>query len=366
LADESAPSKTRFDVDDRLSPWDRAPDEVKSAIARAVTMGTPALSVAFYARWWQLETWLRQLLYLEFRAKWGSEWADHLVPAKAGPRGATPSARATQDTANAYMATPDATNVLSYMDVSILFELIDEHWELFEKTILPKKRWDGWVDEIKQVRHRSAHCRRPHSDDLSRIELLLRDLEGGAWTALTAHNVRSDLDRIDSSDPVVAGWVKRKHKDAPLADHAARTREVELGLTWSKRPWADYRKKETIAGRAGFLIHATFYLQSSYVLPRALWEQFKNPADPVGRGLVYLIADSPYSPSFTFAAVDGGESVNDQIASALEGVLMAQRPGRPPDHWLNQWQRQAARLDHRVLVDSALALAYPDTPFSVF
>jgi hypothetical protein len=365
MDDEPTPPARSFD-EDLLRDWERAPSQVRGAIEQAVDHGTPALSVAVYSRWWQLETWLRQLVYLEFRAKWGGGWSDHLVPSQSKKRLVTAARRAEADSANRYMATPDATNVMSYVDVSVLFDLIDENWSLFEKCLLPKTRWDGWVEEVQQVRNRNAHCRRPHDDDLGRIEQLLRDLEDGAWRALIAHNVDSELQWIEEADPVVAGWVKKQHEAAHLVDHAARNHSVDFRLTWSKRPWATYEKGETITGREGFFIHATFHLQQSFVLPRMLWDQFGSPKNVVQQGLVYLLADSPYSPSFTFAAVDGGDLVNAEIANAFNAVMVAKRGGNPPKHWLDSWRTQSAVLDHRVLVDSALNVAYPDTPFPIF
>lgn len=367
IVNDDAALSASFGGEDMRNAWERAPAEVKYSIEQAVIHGTPALSVAFYSRWWQLETWLRQLVYLEFRAKWGRDWANHLVPQRLRKtRRATAEDRAGGDVANQYMATPDTSNVMSYLDVGVLFELIRESWPLFEKSLLPQKRWEGWVEEVQQVRHRSAHCRRPHADDLSRIELLLRDLESGAWNALTAHNLDSQLDRIDPSDPVVAGWVLRQHPAAHLVDHASRAHRVELQLTWSKRPWATYKQGETITGREGFFIHAAFHLLDAYVLPLALWDQFKNPRNGIQKGLVYLLATSPHTPRFTLAASDGGEFVNAAIADAFEGVLMAKRGGDLPRHWLDRWRSQSALLDHRVLVDSPLDLAHPDTPFPVF
>ena len=149
------------------SPWDRAPEATKLSIEHAVDHGVPIDSIAFYARWWQLETWLRQLVYLEFRAKWGIGWKDHLSPKRiANPR-RTPARRLEEDQAkNAYMATPDATAIISYVDVGVLFMLIDENWDLFAPCLPTKTRWDGWVDDLLEIRHRSAHCRRPHRDDV--------------------------------------------------------------------------------------------------------------------------------------------------------------------------------------------------------
>ncbi len=54
VTDDAAPSGS-FGDEDMRTDWERAPDEVKYSIEQAVNHGTPALSVAFYARWWQLE-----------------------------------------------------------------------------------------------------------------------------------------------------------------------------------------------------------------------------------------------------------------------------------------------------------------------
>lgn len=92
--------------------WAKTPRAVRGSISRAVDIGVPAGAVAFFARWWQLETWLRQLVYMELRAKYGTGWLEHL--AQQAPT------RAARDEVNRYMATPDASNVLAYLDVSHL------------------------------------------------------------------------------------------------------------------------------------------------------------------------------------------------------------------------------------------------------
>ena len=148
-------------------------------------MGVPVSALAFYARWWQLETWLRQLVYMELRAKYGLGWLKHL--AKTAPT------RAAKDEINTYMATPDASNVLAYLDVADLFGLIasDEHWPLFEPSLLPRTRWDGAVEELRDLRNRNAHCRRPHADDLNKIEQTLRSVALESLSKRTTFATRS-------------------------------------------------------------------------------------------------------------------------------------------------------------------------------
>ena len=84
--------------------------------------------------------------------------------------------------------------------------------------------------------------------------------------------------------------------------------------------------------------------------------------------LVYLLIDSPYSVSVTFAGVDGAEQVNAAIAKAFDAVLMGGRPGTVPTEWIEDgsWAQGAEMLDPRVHVNTALKVAYPDQPFPVF
>lgn len=112
------------------------------------------------------------MVYVELRARYGPQWREALT-------GRAP-ARAAIDARNAYMASADADDVLAYSHVSDLFSLIEDQWDLFEHYVLPRNRWVGRTDELRELRNRNAHCRRPHRDDVARLEQTLRDLEPGA------------------------------------------------------------------------------------------------------------------------------------------------------------------------------------------
>jgi hypothetical protein len=351
---------------DLRSPWDRVPDATKHSLEAAVNHGVPADSIAFYARWWQLETWLRQLVYLEFRAKWGIGWKDHLVPKRFAKSPHTPASRAESDKAkNAYMASPDSSGIINYVDVGVLFMLIDDNWTLFEPCLPPKTRWAGWVDELQEIRHRSAHCRRPHTDDLARIELILRNLEKGAFRSLETFNVRFPMDALPDDDPVVQAWVNGGHPDSHLIGHGERVHDLLVRFQWSKRPWTVWKKGDPIAGCEGFFVHATYHLRSAYAPPLRLSEVLKPEDALLNHSLVYLLAD-PYMPEYSFSAVDDADVVNSSIAAATYDVFHVKRPGEPPKDWVSRWDAAAGSLDHRVLLNSALNLAHPDTPFPVF
>ena len=82
-------------------------DQSRDAVEKALRSGASSDALAVYARWWQFETWLRLLLYLELRAKDGVNWKQRL------PKKSRDLAR--QDAENQYMASTDATNPLVYL-----------------------------------------------------------------------------------------------------------------------------------------------------------------------------------------------------------------------------------------------------------
>lgn len=136
--------------------------DAQSSLRRPLDAGVPLRALETYARWWQLETYLREVVYVELRARWGRAWTDHLS-------GTTPK-RAAKDGVNAYMASADAGELLAYIDISDLFRLIDDQWELFAPVLPPRERWAGTAHLLRDVRNRNAHCRRPHRDDTARLE----------------------------------------------------------------------------------------------------------------------------------------------------------------------------------------------------
>src|SRR5687767_4748423 len=114
------------------------------------------------------------------------------------------------------------------MDASLLFRLIDNEWAIFSHALLEQDTWKGRRAELLGIRNRIGHLRRPHRDDLSRIEQTLRDLEVGAVRAVYAYNRDRFLSEIDAADPLVSDWFHKGHRDARLIDHAAR--KYDMGI----------------------------------------------------------------------------------------------------------------------------------------
>jgi hypothetical protein len=184
-----------------------------------------------YARWWQLETWLRQLAYVELRARDGQQW-DQAVLAASG--------RQSQDAQFRHMASADTENPLAYLDYSQLIDVIGRNWEQFEPALIRRSSWDSRQEELLRIRHRIGHVRRPHGDDLNRIEQALRDLEQGAFIACASCNRQAAPDAGDHADAVTTGWIARRHKVAALIDHADNQYDTSVVIRLSRRPWATW------------------------------------------------------------------------------------------------------------------------------
>jgi hypothetical protein len=211
--------------------WARLPDSAREALASGWQTSVPAEASALHARWWQLETWLRSLAYAEMRARFGAGWLGQIPDKAAG--------HAQREAQLAYMPSPDGGVLLSYLDVFDLFNVLERHWDLFGHALIGQTVWRGRIRELRQIRHRIAHCRRPHPDDLGRVEQTLRDLEPGGVQAALAFNDR-EIPGTDLDDPVVDSWVRRAHPDARrLIDHAESSYDISFRLGFSCRPWAD-------------------------------------------------------------------------------------------------------------------------------
>jgi hypothetical protein len=332
-------------------------------VQRAIGGGTPVEAIACYARWWQLESYVREVVYTELRTAYGAVWSREV--------GERASSRAAGDRINRYMASADAEEVLSYADASVLFKLIDKHWHLFEEVLLPKVRWQGQVDTLLAIRNRIAHCRRPHPDDLSRIELTLSELEAGARIFYasytdTAHSL------ADRRDPLVKAWVKQRHEAAArLIEHCERKYETRFRLGYSLRPWAEEPEpKAPICGHEGAMWHAQWLVGGHDPNPGKLWKRLR----PRTRELVLHLLFEVAGVTVTFSAQEPCDEVADAIADVFDNLIMTSRPYMPgggleaADAEIARTRGEVSRLPPKVQYQSTLSLFDPLDPeaFSLF
>lgn len=145
------------DDEDEPSTWDRLPSDVALALSAVLdNLDMPARALALYARWWQLENWLRSLAYVELRSRDGLTWSDSL--------GFQAYNRQEKDKQYAYMASPDWRDPFTYLDASRLLELIENNWNLFESVLPNREVWLARKAELLSIRNRIGHLRRPHMD----------------------------------------------------------------------------------------------------------------------------------------------------------------------------------------------------------
>jgi HEPN superfamily Swt1-like protein len=338
------------------------PDTSRHALEAALMSSVPASSLALYGRWWQFETWLRSLVYVELRAKYGVRWTDQLDTST--------SNRQERDRQRQYMASPDWEDPLAYLDVSKLFSLVEADWDLFEPNLIEQDAWQGRRAELLKIRHRIGHMRRSHSDDLGRLEQTLRDLEKGAKRALLAYHREYDP-RIFCSDDhaVVRGWVHREHETADrLIEHANENYGTSFRISLTRRPWAS----ETIDGQVaeaspGYLWYVRFGFRERYVQVPQLWRS--RHLDTLTRNhLIHVLVDGISSVTVTFPLIDG-PVVADAIGDFFDAVLLETTPTYPGnlDNFGDDPLSRIPPLDPRVQVNSAWSTNFPeDVPLTVF
>jgi hypothetical protein len=320
------------------SDWHNLPAQVQQALSAGWNAGAmPAPASALYSRWWQLETWLRSLVYIELRSAHGSSWADALPSNSAN--------RQQQDAAYHYMKTPDAQDQLAYLDAAPLLQLTHDQWPLFGVYLPAQKIWAGRIEELKQIRNRIGHCRRPHDDDLDRLEQTLRDLERGAFLATSSFNDHSPANP-QWSDVLVRDWVHEGHRYAHLIEHGSRQYDASFRLLVSTRPWARPLAPEDaqLGSRAGCVWHACWYFRGGRFFDL---EQFWREIE-IEKDLIMLVcADSPSSLQISFSALEDQQQVSDAIGRSFESALANVRF----THYSDEpavWARRFANVDPRV------------------
>jgi hypothetical protein len=252
-----------------------------------------------------------------------------------------------------------------YTDVSRLFDLVEHYWKECRHGIgMPLDVWKGRRYELEQIRHRKAHCRRPHRDDVDRIEQTLRDLEPAASKTLRLYvdwtEVNPDLD-----DPVVRDWIGRDHEKSHLVEHGFKNKGIDFHLAVSARPWAD-REATIVSGTPGYwwVLWVVLHDQHMFIDDFVRESAVRSSLPLIG----HIIQPSDHFLYVTFPSVGNATDISDAIARCFEAVFYAttygvnDRPGvRHP------WRR--AELDPRVDAQGLLSVLSDlnlDDPISIF
>lgn len=162
-----------------------------------------------FARCYQLEVWLREMVYLETKSHFGSNYWKECEDAlkRQNALGIPPKKSLERDQMHPHMATPE-NDPLWFISFDTLTKLILDGalWPLFEPYLTTKKLVDAKFEELRIVRNRVAHARSLHEDDLDRFVRVLKDLDRGFWRFITSYGDSYALEDGVASvcDPVAA------------------------------------------------------------------------------------------------------------------------------------------------------------------
>jgi hypothetical protein len=339
--------------------WDAVPGDAQRSIVAGWEAGfsLPPTASAIYGRWWQLETWLRSLCYVEMRARYGSNWAERLSKQV--------ESRSARDRQQFHMPSPDAHDQLAFLDTGGLVDLIEDEWEIFDRSLLSRRVWSGRMEELLTIRNRIGHCRRPHSDDLQRLEQMLRDLEPGALRAIQAYNWHEMPGRT-LDDPLVDAWTGGTHATARrLLQHAADRYDVHFRLRYTARPWADVDESVSISGQVGALWHACWMIRGDTVDIEKLWLEY--PLNKLAPMLIFVTSPFLSRLEVSFPAIDDPEAIADAIGLFFDGILTSRDRFSSYEMAEAKWRSQQNQLDPRVQIGSAWSFVDSTTaPIAIF
>jgi hypothetical protein len=166
----------------------------------------PSSAVRLFKMAWQLENWLRLMVYVELRAA-RLDWE---VPIKEnvnqGQKQWPPHSLA-KDKELHHMATSHQV-ALSYLSFAELWKIISDkqNWQLFKSYFPPESIAASRMDEIKTIRNRIAHFREPHKNDEARFQLFLQDMEEGIRRFCSRYTSEVGLKNNPVSDLIQKEW----------------------------------------------------------------------------------------------------------------------------------------------------------------
>ena len=324
------------------------------------TYGVPGESLRIYVRLWELESWLREMVYVELKSARGVDWGASLKSVEE---------KFKQDKRLIHMATAER-GPLSYMTLGELWEIMSSNWSLFEIYFPPKHLVEARItSELMQIRHRVAHCRTPHTDDLARVEQFAKDLDQSFWRFTTSYNDEHDIIPADSD--LVSGafieddqypwcnvgdnqWTRLGRKDL----HARYTITVARTI----RPWVEKSLKAPIVPNPGVL-----YDVNLQVLDRASldYEKILSKTKSFHDRCVHIILDSiGQSLRLTFSSLQPAQNIIEAVKVFRD---VAYRVIRPATDDISIANRIAARWPEYVIGPSnPLCFLCPDMPCKFF
>jgi hypothetical protein len=323
----------------------------------------PKRVLTTYVRLWQIETWLRRMVYVELRASYGNNWQQEVA-------GQRTSKSLAADARLTHMPTPER-DPISYATFGDLCQTLEGHWDLFSTYLPPKDLWTAKLQEISQIRNRAAHFRIGHDDDLQRVLQFIRDIDQGFWRFCTSYNDAFPV-LPPSRDPVAKRfhhlnqfpYVKVETRAWAMMGIADPEAIINVTINVLQRPWQRNRKPGRIAGQVGLLYDIHIVARDNRYFDYA---RFLQDTVRLHSSLVHICLDSLESSiRVTIPAVLGTRAVNTLTQRLLDWLPNSLRRGRGPEP-SDGVQRLADRWPEYVLgPKNPLCFLAPDMPCSFF
>jgi hypothetical protein len=218
----------------------------------------PTELIVGFARCRQLETWLREMVYLETKAHYGLAYWNECEAAltRHGGRSIPSSRSLARDQRHPHMSTAE-NDPLWFTSFDALLKILfdDLLWPLFEPYLTTKKILEAKFEEISMIRNRVAHGRGLHQHDLDRLLLILRELDQGFFRFCASYGDDYLFHAEERGDPVYQHFVGQH----PWHDSDLTT---NLDLKYVLRPNTAYEEAWTT--RKGRLYHYVVYRPARY------------------------------------------------------------------------------------------------------
>jgi hypothetical protein len=190
-----------------------------------------------FLRLYQLETWTREMVYLELKAYYGLDWwneAENALRRARIPPHLTERYVA-RDKRHPHISTPENDPLWFISFDSLLKVIFDpKHWKLFESYFTTKRLLRMRLEEILPIRNRVAHCRSLHAYDVDRLNQFIRDFDQGLWRFCTSYGDLYQFTKALAKNDVYSYFVAAKKEN--------------LNLFYSVRPYVRDRKPKVQLG----------------------------------------------------------------------------------------------------------------------
>lgn len=227
-----------------------------------------------FLRLYQLETWTREMVYLELKAYYGTDWWTEIQGLRNVPVNLAEKYRS-RDRRHPHISTPE-NDPLWFISFDTLLKILfhAKMWKRFAPYFTTKKILRGKFEEIGPVRNRVAHCRALHAYDLRRLEQLMLDFDQGFWRFCTSYQ-----DYYAFTGNLSANKVVENYRNNP-----------EVTVNYTVRPSLRIRRINRELGR-GLIYDVT--IVSEHPLSRFMdYEPILKSTQHVHKYVLHIILDS--------------------------------------------------------------------------